>query len=235
MSRVSYMSTPALQVLARGGHEFATVKGEFRVAGAERGDPAAARCRRPDPARWCWARKCRSPRWGRHSSGGLNSLRGTSEWRVAGKLVLLHGLYESAARNPGCEPHLPGARRPRMARAWRRQTGAQQAPSGSARRRSVSASAPSGSSLPRRPANGRTDCRRRRGGVPAHRRCRCSRLSHRHGGAAGVGGAGQRAHLRGRIRDTEPLQPSDRRDSRCRSRNWRECASITRRRRRPAW
>ncbi len=44
MSRVSYMSTPALQVLARGGHEFATVKGELRVAGAERGDPAAVRC-----------------------------------------------------------------------------------------------------------------------------------------------------------------------------------------------
>ena len=32
MSRVSYMSTPALHVLARGGHEFATVKGELRVA-----------------------------------------------------------------------------------------------------------------------------------------------------------------------------------------------------------
>ena len=32
MSRVSYMSTPALQVLARGGHEFATVKGGCSVS-----------------------------------------------------------------------------------------------------------------------------------------------------------------------------------------------------------
>ena len=33
---------------------------------------------------------------------------------MAGKLVLLHGLYESAARQPGCQPLLPGAGDP----AW---------------------------------------------------------------------------------------------------------------------
>jgi len=101
MSRVSYMSTPALHVLARGGHEFATVKGELRVAG-----PSEAIQRQFDAADLTKSLvlgvEVPKRTMGRHSSGGLNSLRGTSEWRVAGKLeLILHGLYESAARNPG--------------------------------------------------------------------------------------------------------------------------------------
>jgi anti-anti-sigma factor len=100
LSRVSYMSTPALHVLARGGHEFATVKGELRVAG-----PSEAIQRQFDAADLTKSLvlgvEVPRPTVNRVSAGGLNSLRGTSEWRTAGKLVLLHGLYESAARNPG--------------------------------------------------------------------------------------------------------------------------------------
>jgi len=100
LSRVSYMSTPALQVLQRGGHEFAMIKGELRVGGA-----ADAILRQFDAADLTKSLVLGSevprPPSARQSSGGLSSLRGTSEWRVAGKLVLLHGLYESAARNPG--------------------------------------------------------------------------------------------------------------------------------------
>jgi len=100
MSRVSYMSTPALHVLARGGHEFATVKGELRVAG-----PNEAIQQQFDAADLTKSLvlgvEVPRPTVNRVSAGGLNSLRGTSEWRTAGKLVLLHGLYESAARNPG--------------------------------------------------------------------------------------------------------------------------------------
>ncbi len=100
MSRVSYMSTPALQVLARGGHEFATVKGSLKVTApseAIQGQFDAADLTRS----LVLGAEAPKPTVMRQSSGGLNSLRGTSEWRVAGKLVLLHGLYESAARNPG--------------------------------------------------------------------------------------------------------------------------------------
>ncbi len=100
MSRVTYMSTPALHVLARGGHEFATVKGELRVAG-----PTESIQRQFDAADLTKSLvlgvEVPRPTVNRQSAGGLNSLRGTSEWRVAGKLVLLHGLYESAARHPG--------------------------------------------------------------------------------------------------------------------------------------
>lgn len=100
MSRVSYMSTPAMQVLARGGHEFATVKGELKLAA-----PSEAILHQLDAAdltrSLVHGSEVPRPTMSRSSSGGLNSLRGTSEWRVAGKLVLLHGLYESAARNPG--------------------------------------------------------------------------------------------------------------------------------------
>lgn len=100
LSRVSYMSTPALRVLARGGHEFATVKGELRVA-----TPSEAILKQLDSAdltrSLVLGAEVPRPPTGRHSLGGLGSLRGTSEWRVAGKLALLHGLYESAARNPG--------------------------------------------------------------------------------------------------------------------------------------
>ena len=108
MSRVSYMSTPAMQVLARGGHEFATVKGVLSIAA-----PSEAILHQLDAAdltrSLVHGSEAPPPTVNRQSSGGLNSLRGTSEWRVAGKLVLLHGLYESAARNPGCEPFLPSA------------------------------------------------------------------------------------------------------------------------------
>lgn len=100
MSRVSYMSTPAMQVLARGAHEFAAVKGTLTVAA-----PGEAILHQLDAAdltrSLVLGTEAPPPTSTRHSSGGLNSLRGTSEWRVAGKLVLLHGLYESAARNPG--------------------------------------------------------------------------------------------------------------------------------------
>jgi anti-anti-sigma factor len=100
MSRVTYMSTPALHVLARGGHEFATVKGELRVAG-----PNEAIQQQLEAADLMKSLvlgvEVPRPTVNRQSAGGLNSLRGTSEWRVAGKLVLLHGLYESAARHPG--------------------------------------------------------------------------------------------------------------------------------------
>ena len=100
LSRVSYVSTPALQVMARGGHEFALVKGTFKVAGSNE-----EILRQFDAADLTRSLVLGSevPRAtvARHSSGGLNSLRGTSEWRVAGKLALLHGLYESAVRNPG--------------------------------------------------------------------------------------------------------------------------------------
>lgn len=100
MSRVSYMSTPAMQVLARGGHEFAMVKGVLSIAA-----PSEAILHQLDAAdltrSLVHGSEAPPPTVNRQSSGGLNSLRGTSEWRVAGKLVLLHGLYESAARNPG--------------------------------------------------------------------------------------------------------------------------------------
>ena len=100
VGRVTYMSTPALHVLARGGHEFATVKGELRVAG-----PSDALRQQFDAAdltkSLVLGEEVPRATVTRVSSGGLNTLRGTSEWRVAGKLVLLHGLYESAARNPG--------------------------------------------------------------------------------------------------------------------------------------
>ena len=100
LSRISYVSTPALQVMARGGHEFATVKGTFKVAGAN--EEILKQLDAADLTRsLVLGAEVPKPTTGRHSSGGLNSLRGTSEWRVAGKLVLLHGLYESAARNPG--------------------------------------------------------------------------------------------------------------------------------------
>ena len=100
MSRVSYMSTPAMQVLARGGHEFAMVKGVLNIAA-----PSESILHQLDAAdltrSLVHGSEAPPPTVNRQSSGGLNSLRGTSEWRVAGKLVLLHGLYESAARNPG--------------------------------------------------------------------------------------------------------------------------------------
>jgi len=100
MSRVSYMSTPALQVLARGGHEFATVKGTLKVTAA--GEAIQHQLDAADLTRsLVLGAEAPKPTVPRQSAGGLNSLRGTSEWRVAGKLVLLHGLYESAARNPG--------------------------------------------------------------------------------------------------------------------------------------
>ena len=100
MTRVSYMSTPALHVLARGGHEFATVKGELRVAGTS--DAIRQQFDAADLTKsLVLGVEVPRPVANRTSAGGLNSLRGTSEWRVAGKLVLLHGLYESAARHPG--------------------------------------------------------------------------------------------------------------------------------------
>jgi len=100
MSRVSYMSTPALQVLARGGHEFATAKGELRVTA-----PSEAILRQLDGAdltrSLVLGAEVPRPPSGRHSSGSLSSLRSTSEWRVAGPLAMLVRLYESAARSPG--------------------------------------------------------------------------------------------------------------------------------------
>ena len=100
LSRVTYMSTPALHVLARGGHEFSTLKGELRIAAP--GEAIRQQLDAADLTRsLVLGAEAPKPTVTRHSAGGLNSLRGTSEWRVAGKLVLLHGLYESAARNPG--------------------------------------------------------------------------------------------------------------------------------------
>ena len=54
MSRVSYMSTPALQVLARGGHEFATVKGSSGSTAPSEAIQRPARCRRPDAFAGAW-------------------------------------------------------------------------------------------------------------------------------------------------------------------------------------
>jgi len=100
MSLVSYMSSPGLQVLARGGHEFATVKGELHIVAA--GEAILRQLDAADLTRsLVLGAEVPRPSSGRHSAGGLNSLRGTGEWRVAGKLVLLHGIYESAAQNPG--------------------------------------------------------------------------------------------------------------------------------------
>ncbi len=99
MSRVSYMSTPALHVLARGGHEFAIVKGELRVAGGS--ETIQQQFDAADLTRSLVLGVEVPKPMTRQSAGGLNSLRGTSEWRAAAKLVLLHGLYESAAREPG--------------------------------------------------------------------------------------------------------------------------------------
>ena len=48
LSRVTYMSTPALHVLARGGHRVRDGEGRAPGSGTERGDPAAIRRRRPD-------------------------------------------------------------------------------------------------------------------------------------------------------------------------------------------